>query len=163
MKEGPVSRRPILARWLALATLLLGLAGLSPSAAQAADSPQDRPSFVQLGAVALPVVVDGRLINYVFVTVKLDLTPMADGAVVRNKEPFFRDALVRAGHRTPFTLPADYTRLDDKRIRAEVMSDAVAIVGRGVVAKAEVIKQVSQHYRDLPLPPSRSRAPELVP
>jgi hypothetical protein len=158
MKEAPVFRRLILP-W----ALVFGLSGSFFARALAADAPQDKPATVQLGAVALPVVVNGRLINYVFVTVKLDLSPTADGAVVRSKEPFFRDALVRAGHRTPFTLASDYTRLDDKRIRAEVISDAAVILGRGVLANVEIVKQVSQRRSGLPPPPGRPQPPELVP
>ncbi len=41
--------------------------------------------------------------NYVFVIVRINLTTTANAAQLREKEPFFRDALVRAGHRTPFS------------------------------------------------------------
>ena len=50
----------------------------------------------------MPIVVDGQLVNYVFVYVRLNLTSGANATRLREKEPFFRDALVRAGHRTPF-------------------------------------------------------------
>jgi hypothetical protein len=128
----------------------------------AAEAPA-APSTVQLTAVALPIVVDGRLINYVFVTVKLALAPGVDGASVRAKEPFFRDALVRAGHRRPFVLANDYTHIDVGRVCAEVMSDSVGIVGRGVVRRVEVVKQVSQHRYDLPTAGVSAPGPELIP
>jgi hypothetical protein len=152
-------------RWTLPWALVLGLAGVvQPAGSRPAQAADAQPSAIQLGAVALPVVVDGRLINYVFVTVRLELSPSADGSAVRNKEPFFRDALVRAAHRPPFfTLANDYTRLDDRRIRAEVLSDAVVILGRGVVANATVVKQVSQHHSNLPPTPNQARRPELVP
>jgi hypothetical protein len=65
--------------------------------------------YVDLSPVALPIVLNGRLINYVFVQVRINLTPSADAPKIREKEPWFRDALVRAGHRTPFTKATDYT------------------------------------------------------
>jgi hypothetical protein len=121
---------------------------LCSAPAQAAD-PQTAQS-VQLEAVGLPVVADGRLVNYVFVSVRLDLWPAADGAAVRGKEQFFRDDLVRVGHRRPFTLPGDYTRLDERRIQAEIMRAAVTIVGPGSVRSVQITKQASQRGSNLP-------------
>lgn len=155
-----MSRRGIVVSALGLALSVLGpCAGV----ARADTATAQALSSVQLAAVALPVVVDGRLVNYVFVTVRLDLTPNADGGLVRDKEPFFRDALVRAAHRTPFTLPTDYTHLDAARIRAQVLNDAVVILGHGVVRDARVIKQVPQHQMSPPRASATASGPELVP
>ena len=145
----------------AAASLGLG-ASLICSPMWAADAPTP-PATVQLASVALPIVVDGRLINYIFITVKLDLAPGADGSAVRAKEPFFRDALVRAGHRAPFTLATDYMHVDTGRVRAEVLNDAVAIVGRGVVRNVEIVKQAPQHTLGRPSTASTSRSSELIP
>jgi hypothetical protein len=95
--------------------------------------------FVDLAPVGLPVVAGGRLVNYVFVYVRIDLTPGADLPRWRDKEPYFRDALVRLAHRTPFTLPTDYTRLDEPRLKAALLQAAVAITGPGVVAHVELL------------------------
>ena len=128
----------------------------------AADAPAP-PATVQLGAVGLPIVVDGRLVNYVFVTVKLHLVAGADGAAVRAKEPYIRDALLRAGHRSPFTLPSDYTKVDVARVQTEVMNDVVALLGRGVVRNVEVVKQVAQHRGIMPSASVHTPGPELIP
>ena len=45
----------------------------------------------------MPIVVDGQLVNYVFVYVRINLKSGADVTKMREKEPFFRDALVRDG------------------------------------------------------------------
>ena len=66
----------------------------------------------------MPIIVNGRLVNYVFVYVRINLATGADTPRWRDKEPYFRDALVRLGHRTPFTWPSDYTRLDEARLKA---------------------------------------------
>jgi len=79
--------------------------------------------------VALPIVVDGKLINYVFVSVRVVLTTSANTAKLREREPYFRDALVRAGHRTPFTNSKDYMSVDVPRLQATMMREAVAIAG----------------------------------
>ncbi|MDB5458732.1 MAG: hypothetical protein JWO72_473, partial [Caulobacteraceae bacterium] len=71
------------------ATLLACLA--IGGAARAAEDKGKAPQAIQLEAVALPVIVNGALLNYVFVSVRLELMPKADGAAVRAKEQFFRD------------------------------------------------------------------------
>ena len=146
---------------LAAGCIAFGAAGRTEGAL-AADAPA-APATVQLAAVALPIVVDGRLINYVFVTVKLDLAAGVDGAAVRAKEPYFRDALVRAGHRAPFVLASDYMHIDAGRVRAEVMTEAAAIVGRGLVRNVEIVKQASQHVLSPPSAAAASHGPELIP
>jgi hypothetical protein len=95
--------------------------------------------YVDLAPVGMPIVVSGRLVNYVFVYIRINLAPGADTPHWRDKEPYFRDALVRLGHRTPFTWPADYTRLDEGRLKAALYRAAVAITGPGVVTSVEVL------------------------
>ncbi len=136
------------------------VAGAVP--AYAADAPVPLSS-IQLTPVALPIVVDSHVVNYVFVTVKLQLEPGADGATVRAKEPFFRDALVRAGHRAPFTLSTDYSHVDAARVRTEVMNEAVAIVGRGMVRNVTITKQVAQHHVNMAAALPSNSGPELIP
>lgn len=119
------------------------------------DAPKKGSSgqFVDLSPVALPVVVDGRLINYVFVALRLNLTPGADAAKLREKEPFFRDALVRAGHRTPFTDYRDYTRLDEPKMKAALMREAAAITGPGKIASISYLSPPTPQRRTgLPRP-----------
>ena len=41
--------------------------------------------YVDLSPVALPIVVDGRLINYVFVYVRINLTASADLSRLRDR------------------------------------------------------------------------------
>jgi hypothetical protein len=95
--------------------------------------------FVDLSPVGMPVVVNGRLVNYVFVYVRINLTPSAELARWRDREPYFRDALVRLGHRTPFTVPSDYTRIDEVRLKAALFQAAAAITGPGAVASIEIL------------------------
>ena len=46
---------------------------------------------------------------------------------------------MRLAHRTPFTLPSDYTRLDEVRLKAALLQAASAITGPGVVAGIELL------------------------
>ena len=95
--------------------------------------------YVDISPVALPIGVGGRLLNYVFATVRVNLSTRADANKMREKEPYFRDALVRAGHRTPFTLANDYNRLDQAKLKASLMREAAALVGAENLASVTVV------------------------
>jgi hypothetical protein len=132
-----------------LAALFVAL--LAAPALAAETQPAPNPT-VLMSPVALPIVVDGRLVNYVFVTMRLGLSAKADPQAMRAKEPFFRDALVRAGHRQPFVRDDNYTLLDDNRLKASILHDAPAIVGPGMVVSVQIIREQAQHYDGLPKP-----------
>jgi hypothetical protein len=108
--------------------------------------------YVDLQPVALPIVVDGQLVNYVFVYVRINLKTGADIIKIREKEPFFRDALVRDGHRTPFTLPNDWQKVDEAKLVAAMTRDAVAITGPGVVSSVSLTSQTPQKRAGPPHP-----------
>lgn len=139
----------MIARLLAVLTLLF-------AATSAAAAPPEKggsePSNVVLSPVGLPIVVNGRLVNYVFVHVKLELTGRADVARLREKEPYFRDALVRAGHRRSFGLPSDPTRVDEAAVRAAMAREAAAIAGPGQIARVVILEQTPQRRTGLPRP-----------
>ena len=69
---------------------------------------------MSIPGVGLPVIADGRLRNYVFVSLKLHIGGGKTVEQMRPKEAFFRAALVAAAN---------------------------AISGRGSVARAEIIAQ----------------------
>jgi hypothetical protein len=118
------------------------LASLPLALAAGAASAQTKPAagqYVDLSPVPMPVVVDGRLINYVFVYIRINLTASVDAIHMRDKEPYFRDALVRMGHRTPFALRTDYTRLDEARLKAAFFQAAATIAGPGAVASIDIL------------------------
>ncbi|HEX4183138.1 MAG TPA: hypothetical protein VHY34_07760 [Caulobacteraceae bacterium] len=111
---------------------------------------------VTLSPVAVPIVVDGRLANYVFVIVKVLLQPSADEAALRTKEPYFRDALVRAAYRTPFVLRYDYNHIDDARLKAVMMREAVAIAGPQAIKSIIVVEQTPEHRVPSPRAPQQA-------
>jgi hypothetical protein len=129
-------------RLLILTAPLLILA----SAAQAGEEKKSKEvgQYVDLQPVAMPIVVDGQLVNYVFVYVRINLKAGADIIKIREKEPFFRDALVRDGHRTPFVLATDWQKVDEAKLVAAMTRDAAAITGPGVVSSVAVTSQTPQ-------------------
>jgi hypothetical protein len=108
--------------------------------------------FVDLSPVALPIIANGRLVNYVFATVRFNLAAGANTVKVREKEPFLRDALVRAAHSTPFTYPKDLSRADVAKLSAVMMKASTSIVGPGVVKSVVVTSQTPKKYIATPQP-----------
>jgi hypothetical protein len=140
------------------APLLVAVSMIGASDAHAADDkkPKEVGQYVDLQPVAMPIVVDGRLVNYVFVYVRVNLKAGADVIKVRDKEPMFRDALVRDGHRTPFVLATDWQKVDEAKLIAVMTRDASAITGPGVVASVSVTSQTPQKH----VMPPRPAAPD---
>jgi hypothetical protein len=130
----------------ALSALLLILAA-SPRAALAEEAAHKQVGqYVDLQPVALPILVDGQLVNYVFVYVRLNLAPNADTSRWRAQEPFFRDRLVRSGYATPFAVPGDTNKIDAAKLAAALMREAQAITGPGVIRSVVVTNQVSRNH-----------------
>ncbi len=129
---------------------------LLSSAAMASEDKKpptkDVGQFVEMQPMAVPIIVKGELVNYVFVYVRLNLTTSANVAKLREQEPFFRDALVRAAHRTPFVIPNDYQKADEARLIAAVMRDATTIVGPGQIRSVVVTSQAPRKRVNQPKP-----------
>ena len=94
-----------------------------------------------IAGLGLPVIEGGRLRNYVFVALRLELGAGKTVEQMKPKEAFFRDAVVRAAHKTPFTVPGDWTRLDERALSASLVAASAAISGRGSVRRVEVVSQ----------------------
>jgi hypothetical protein len=152
-------RLPIL-----VAVLPMALSMVFAGSAHAADDKKTKEvgQYVDLQPVALPIVVDDRLVNYVFVYVRVNLKPGADVIKTREKEPAFRDALVRDAHRTPFVVPTDWQKVDEPKLIAVMTREANAIAGPGVVASVTITSQTPQK-RVMPPRPAASISPGLQP
>jgi len=112
------------------------------STASASDAPPaSGGATLNISGVGLPVIAGGRLRNYVFVSMRLHLGGAATVETMRGKEAYLRDALVRAGHRTPFIVPNDWTRIDTNLMSASLMRSAATIAGRGSITRVEIISQ----------------------
>jgi len=134
-------------RALLTAIALIAASATTAQANEGGEKKDEGGQYVNISPVALPIVVGGKVVNYVFVNVRIDLAPSADAVKIREREPYFRDALVRAAHRTPFTLAGDYTKIDEARLRAAVMRDAAALTGRGVIRNVVIVSQAPKSQR----------------
>lgn len=126
----------------------LGATALA-TAARASDAPAAGASL-NIAGVGLPVIDGGRLRNYVFVSMRLHLGAGATPQTMRTKEAFIRDALVRSAHRTPFLVPNDWTRLDERALSASLIASCSAIAGRGSVSRVEIISQAPRRRTGVP-------------
>lgn len=124
---------------IAATAVLPAVAAALPAAAN--DAPSSGGATLNISGVGLPVIIEGRLRNYVFVSMRLHLGGSATVESMRGKEAYLRDALVRAGHRTPFIVPNDWTRIDTNLMSASLMRSAATIVGRGSISRVEIISQ----------------------
>lgn len=130
-------------------------AALLAGAANAAEEKKPKEEigqYVDISPVALPVVVRGQLVNYVFVSVRVVLTRQANAGKWRAREPFFRDALVRAAHRTPFTRADNYAAIDVEKLKAAMMRESIAIAGARDIAAISVGNQTPKRTTGLPKP-----------
>ena len=134
-------------RALLTAIAFIAATATAAQANEGGEKKDEGGQYVNISPVALPIVVGGKVVNYVFVNVRIDLAPSADAVKIREREPYFRDALVRAAHRTPFTLAGDYTKIDEARLRAAVMRDAAALTGRGVIRNVVIVSQAPKSQR----------------
>lgn len=115
---------------------------------------------VNMPAVALPVLFHGRVVNYIFVTLRLMLKPGSDPVKLREKEPYFRDALVRLASRTALNQPADLSKINEGLLKADMIAECAKIVGPGLVTSVVIVNQAAQHEAwDLPKPDAAKPAP----
>lgn len=119
----------------------------------------DVGQYVDLQPVGLPIVYQREVVNYVFVYVRINLTSSANASKLREKEPFFRDALVRLGHRTPFTLESDLSKVDDARLTAALKQEVLRIVGPGQILSVVVTSQAPRRRVSRPQPKGAPATP----
>jgi hypothetical protein len=134
-----------------------------PALAAEEGKPNEAGQYVDLSPVALPIVVDGQLVNYVFVSVRVVLTSAADVGKMRALEPYFRDALVKISHRTPFTSAKDYVSIDTGKLKAAMFQEAVRLAGPRNVQSIAVLSQAPKRRKGIPVPNSGGAAPEVRP
>ena len=112
---------------LAVVALAPGVVAAEPVKAIAADRQMVAPNIVT------PVVRNGKLVNYLFVTVQVDFTDQANALKLRDRAHFLRDALLKASHRAALGDPSR-----DEKLNAPAAQAAFAIAARDVLGSANV-------------------------
>ena len=143
---------PIVRRVLLLASLaLLAATPAFASTPKKGEGEDKADPVIKLQSLALPIIADGRLVNYVFVQLSMTLKPEETAAMFEGKEPLLRDAVVREAHAKPFTRPDSYSAVDEARLKASILREANRLVGPGKVALVTVVKQTPRNF--VPPPP----------
>jgi hypothetical protein len=138
-----------------VAALLLALTYGAGSAHAGGGKKEAGPTgagHLDLASTGLPIIVDGRVKNYVFVQARLMPAPGADLIKLREKEPYYRDALVRAAHRAPLSRAGDWTTVDKSRFEAILLAEARRISGSKSFARAELVAQTPRRRTGMPQP-----------
>lgn len=135
---------------LSLALLLLAFGAPAQASGGAAAAMPAVAPHVDVYPFAAPIVHEGRLVNYVFVQLRLHGTATADGPTLKQFEPRLRDAIVREAHRSPFVVPGDANHVDDRRLTAFALAEGRRLAGPAAFASAEVRKQTPQRIRTSP-------------
>lgn len=115
----------------------------APVVAYAEDKPVADgidPREVELPAIVMPISVDGKLVNYLFVTLKVRVAPKADPWKIRDKAHVARDALVRAVHATPMTDPNNLKDFDRRKMQTVLKPALDRAFGAGTIESMRVIQ-----------------------
>ena len=144
-----IARRALLLAPLALLAATPALAN-GPKKKEGEGEAKTDP-VIKLQSMALPIIVDGRLVNYVFIQSSITLKPEILVTVFEGKEPMLRDAIVREAHSKPFMRPDSYVALDEVRLKASILRETNRLIGPGKVAMVTIVKQTPRNF--VPPPP----------
>jgi hypothetical protein len=128
------------------------LAGLSNAAAsgphgatkggegQGSESPSRSMDAPYL---AVPVVRDGLLVNYLFVSARIEIASGVDLWRTRENAHFLRDALVRASHANDLSVPDDPDALNEPRAIEVYRAAAAQALGAQAVSGVTIVASYS--------------------
>lgn len=96
---------------------------------------------IPLAPVAVPITENGKLVNYVFLSIKIMLSPKADLLRLVGQEPYYRDALVRAAHRQNLGVAGDPNRVDEALVKAVLKREAASFMDARMIASIQIVRQ----------------------
>jgi len=149
MKKHAVSRA--MAAALVASTLLAGLAiGNAQAEATKGKAKGEGGEGAELSSrsmdapyLAVPVVRDGQLVNYLFVSIRIEIPPGVDLWRTREQAHFLRDALVRASHSADLSMPEDTNALNEARAVEVYRAAAVQALGERAVGRVSIVASYS--------------------
>ena len=148
-----MNKKHAIARAIAAAmvasTLLAGLANASGPAAKAKSKGEaeggEQLSTRSMDApyLAVPVVRNGNLVNYLFVSIRIEISQGVDLWRTREKAHFLRDALVRASHSNDLVDPNDSNALNEARAIEVYRAAAMQALGENAVGPVTIVATYS--------------------
>lgn len=141
-----LNRRFLLAGQLC-AGLSLFVSAPSAVAGEGKKEGNSDPS-VRLASIGIPVMHDRQVVNYLFLSIRINLTMTAPEGKFREMEPMFRDALVRLAHRVSFGKPDRSDQLDEPKFKTAVTAEFSKITGPGMIKSVDVLSQSPKRHLD---------------
>jgi hypothetical protein len=148
MKKQHAVARAIAAAMIA-STLLAGLANASGSPAkskekgEAEEGAQTSARSMDAPYLAVPVVRNGQLVNYLFVSIRIEIAQGVDLWRTREKAHFLRDYLVRASHGNDLVDPNDSNALNEARALEVYRTAAIQALGENAVGPITIVATYS--------------------
>jgi len=151
MKKSHAVARAIAAAMIA-STLLAGLANASGGGGHA-DAAKEKGKedegatttarSMDAPYLAVPVVREGHLVNYLFVSLRIEITPQVDLWRTRERAHFLRDALVRASHSNDLADPHDNNALNEALALQVYRTAAIQALGDRAVGAIQIVATYS--------------------
>lgn len=151
MKKRHAVARAMAAAMLA-STMLAGLAAAQPSGhgkatakAKGGEGAEAAATARSMDApyLAVPVVRDGQLMNYLFVSIRIEIANGVDLWRTREQAHFLRDALIRACHANQLASADDPNALDEARALPVFRAAAVQALGERAVGRITIVSTYS--------------------
>ena len=141
----------IAAALMLLTCLFAGLASASSHAPKKPEAEREKGSgfsgpripTIQMPALVTPVVVNGELQHYVFLSITLELTSDEHKNMMLEKIPYLQDAYLREVHRASVAKHNDPKVIDEEGLKDRLMRVSATVVGPGIV-KAITLRNVVQ-------------------
>lgn len=140
-------KRAIAAALIA-STVLAGFASASGPSTKAKEKEGEQGEQLSSRSMdapylAVPVVREGQLVNYLFVSIRLEISNNVDLWQTREKAHFLRDALVRASHSNDLADPTDNNVLNEALAIRVYRAAAIQALGERAVGPITIVATYS--------------------
>lgn len=134
-------------------TLLAGLAnasgggnaghGQAAEPAEGEAEPELSSRSMDAPYLAVPVVRDGELVNYLFVSIRIEISDSVDLWRTRERAHYLRDALVRASHANDLSDSENTNALNEARAIEVYRAAAIRALGERAVGAVSIVASYS--------------------
>lgn len=126
---------------LILISLFAFLAPIGPAWAEAAKAKEEADSnrTIDIQSVPAPIFANGKLNNYIFLTIKLEMAKGQNVLRQREQVHFVRDALIRNLHKTSVGKAGKPDELDEALAIQLIQASAAKVFGEKAVASVTIV------------------------
>ena len=134
---------------LAVACVMaLGLSGAAQASSDKSSAKEEEKEInksVEMSAIVFPVIIEGRLENYLFANARIVVADGKNTWKYREKAHFVRDAILRATHKVSVHLDSDPSRLDLAKAEKVCLEAANEAVGEEAFVSMNFLQVASQN------------------